>query len=104
MFADRPAVPYRYGLHRDLRTSTMQISRWLAIAILSLTVAVPALADDIRPEARTQVDRPMADEKCIEKCDTQSDKCMQDSGGDSGKVQACDDKYSECLKSCEGGG
>ena len=82
----------------------MQNCRWLAIAILSLTVGVPAFADDIRPEARTLADRPMADEKCIEKCDTQSDKCMQDANGDSGKMQACDDKYSECLKSCEGGG
>jgi len=81
----------------------MQNSRWLAIAILSLTVGASALADDIRPEARTLADRPMADEKCIEKCDTQSDKCMLDSNGDSGKVQVCDDKYSECLKSCEGG-
>jgi hypothetical protein len=45
----------------------------------------------------------MADEKCIEKCDTESDKCMQDAGGDDGKVQVCDDKYSECLQQCEGG-
>jgi hypothetical protein len=82
----------------------MPISRWLAIAIFSLAVGAPALADDIRPEARTLADRPMADEKCIEKCDVQSDKCMQDAEGDSGKVQVCDDKYSECLKSCEASG
>ncbi len=82
----------------------MQKGRWLAVAILSHWVAAPALADDIRPEARTQMERPMADEKCIEKCDAQSDKCMQAAEGDSGKMQVCDDQYSECLNSCEGGG
>ena len=45
----------------------------------------------------------MADEKCIEQCDLASDECMQSAGGDSGKIQVCDDKYSECLKQCEGG-
>jgi hypothetical protein len=45
----------------------------------------------------------MADENCIEKCDLASDKCMQDAGGDAGKTQVCDDKYSECLQQCEGG-
>jgi hypothetical protein len=82
----------------------MQKSRWLAIVILGLTAGAPVLADDIRPEARPLAARPLADEKCIEKCDTQSDKCMQDAEGDSGKIKACDDKYSDCLKSCEGGG
>jgi hypothetical protein len=77
----------------------------LAIALIGFAAAVPAVADDIRPEARAQVEsaRPLADEKCIEQCDIASDKCMQDAGGDSGKVQACDDKYSECLQKCEGG-
>jgi hypothetical protein len=82
---------------------TMPQIRWLAIALLGALAAFSALGDDIRPEARTQQARPLADEKCIEKCDTESDKCMQSSQGDSGKVQACDDKYSECLKACEGG-
>jgi hypothetical protein len=78
--------------------------RWLAIAISCGLGAPLALADDIRPEARALSDaRPMADEKCIEKCDLDSDKCMQDAGGDDGKVQVCDDKYSECLQQCEGG-
>ena len=78
--------------------------RWLAIAMIGCLSAASALADDIRPEARTLSDaRPMADEKCIEKCDLDSDKCMQDAGGDDGKVQVCDDKYSECLQKCEGG-
>ncbi len=78
--------------------------RWLAIAISCCLGAPLALADDIRPEARALSDaRPMADEKCIEKCDTDSDKCMQDADGDAGKVQVCDDKYSECLQACEGG-
>ncbi len=79
-------------------------ARWLAIPLFCCLVASPALADDIRPEARAHSDaRPMADEKCIEKCDLASDKCMQDAGGDSGRVQVCDDKYSECLQQCEGG-
>ena len=77
--------------------------RWVAIALLGSLLAAPVPADDIRPEARTQQARPLADEQCIEKCDTASDKCMQDAEGDSGKMQACDDKYSECLKACEGG-
>ena len=78
--------------------------RWLAIAISCCLGAAPAFADDIRPEARALSDaRPMADEKCIEKCDLDSDKCMQDAAGDDGKVQVCDDKYSECLQKCEGG-
>lgn len=76
----------------------------LTLALASLLIGAPALADDIRPEARTNAEQPLANEKCIEKCDDQSDKCMQDAGGDSGKVQVCDDKYSECLKSCESGG
>lgn len=79
-------------------------TRVLAVAFVVLFAGAPAGADDIRPEARTNAERPLANEKCIEKCDTESDKCMQDAGGDSGKVQVCDDKYSECLKSCESGG
>jgi len=82
---------------------TMPQTHWLAVALLGSMLAVPALADDIRPEARTQQARPLADEKCIEKCDAESDKCMQGAEGDSGKLQVCDDKYSECLKACEGG-
>ena len=80
-------------------------NRIVALALFSVFAAAPALADDIRPEARTNAAAsPLANEKCIEKCDTESDKCMQDAGGDSGKTQVCDDKYSECLKACESGG
>jgi hypothetical protein len=43
----------------------------------------------------------MADEKCIEQCDIQSDKCMQDAASDA-ELQACDDIYSKCLNACEG--
>jgi hypothetical protein len=81
----------------------MHKTRWLAVAFLGSALAAPALADDIRPEARTLDARTLADEKCIEQCDIESDKCMQDAGGDSGKIQVCDDKYSECLQACEGG-
>ncbi len=76
----------------------------LTLALLGSLAAMPVIADDIRPEARTLSDaRTYADEKCVEKCDIESDKCMQDAEGDSGKVQACDDKYSECLQACQGG-
>ena len=85
----------------------MRISPWLAIALVSLVMGVPAFADNL---LLTQVQggpqssaRPMADEKCIEQCDTKSDQCMQAAEGDSAKLQDCDDKYSECLKACEGG-
>jgi hypothetical protein len=82
----------------------MRKTRRLALVLLCSLAGGPALADDIRPEARALSDaRPMADEKCIERCDVASDKCMQDANGDSGKIQVCDDKYSECLQACEGG-
>jgi hypothetical protein len=82
----------------------MRKTRWLAFALLGSFMASGANADDIRPEARALADaRPLADEKCIEKCDIESDKCMQEAEGDPGKVQVCDDKYSECLQTCEGG-
>ncbi len=79
---------------------TMPNNRILAVALASLIVGAPALADDIRPQSDA---RPMADEKCIEQCDTKSDECMQNAEGDSGKLQVCDDTYSECLQSCEAG-
>ena len=84
----------------------MRISPWLAIAISSLVMGAPAYADNLLVQAQGGPQppaRPMADEKCIEQCDTQSDQCMQAAEGDSAKLQACDDKYSECLNACEGG-
>lgn len=76
----------------------------LAFAVLGSLVAAPAFPDDIRPEARALAEsRPLADEKCIEQCDIESDKCMQEAEADPGKIQVCDDKYSECLQRCEGG-
>lgn len=69
-----------------------------SVILALLMAAAPALADDIRPDSDA---RPFADEKCIEQCDTGSDKCMQDAEGDPGKMQVCDDKYSECLQACE---
>lgn len=70
----------------------------LALALAYLWSVSPAWADDIRPESR---DRPFADEKCIEQCDTESDQCMQDAAGDPRKSQVCDDQYSDCLQACE---
>ncbi len=71
--------------------------RWLLALAIAFAMGA-ATADDIRPDADA---RPFADEKCIEQCDVQSDQCMQDSQGDPDKLQACDDKYSECLQACE---
>lgn len=79
----------------------MAKAAWHVAAIAAVCAAGSASADDIRPEARA---RPLADEKCIEQCDLQSDRCMQDAEGDDGKLQVCDDKYSECLQACEGAG
>jgi hypothetical protein len=70
------------------------------VVLALLVAAAPAPADDIRPDSDA---RPFADEVCIERCDTESDQCMQDAEGDQGKMQACDDEYSECLKACEAG-
>ncbi len=42
-----------------------------------------------------------SDERCVEQCDTQSDRCMQDAEGDEDKQKACDDAYSDCLKTCK---
>lgn len=42
-----------------------------------------------------------ADERCVEQCDAESDRCMQETEGDEQKQQACDDAYSDCLKSCK---
>lgn len=78
-------------------------SRWLVLAVAA-ALSAPVVADDLRPENRAPqgaTARPFADEKCIERCDLESDRCMQDSNGDPDKVQACDEKYSECLAACD---
>lgn len=79
--------------------------RWAAFAIAGLLAASAASADDIRPESRLLqtpgAARPFADEKCIERCDDESDKCMAASDGDPDKIQACDNQYGECLAACD---
>ena len=65
---------------------------WLAAMIAALVVAWPASAEDARPQSN---------EKCIERCDVESDQCMADSEGEKGKVEACDDQYSDCLQACD---
>ncbi len=85
---------------------SMRKRAWLAIALSSLVAGFPVFADNLLVPAQDLPEssaRPMADEKCIEQCDTKSDECMQSAEGDSGKLQLCDDKYSECLQACEGG-
>jgi hypothetical protein len=80
---------------------TQRTTRSHAWTLALAAAALPALADDLRPQSDAS---PMANEKCIEQCDIQSDQCMQDAEGDSGKLQVCDDKYSECLQACEKAG
>lgn len=76
------------------------------LALLAATALAggAAHADDIRPDSLRQDARPFASEKCIEQCDTESDRCMADSQGDPDKLQACDEKYSACLQACEDAG
>jgi hypothetical protein len=71
---------------------------WPRLLATALAMTGAALADDVRPEADA---RPFADEKCIERCDVESDRCMADSEGDPDKMQSCDEKYSACLQACE---
>lgn len=73
---------------------------WFGMFLPALAMAGFALADEIRPDADV---RPFADEKCIEQCDAESDRCMADTQGDPDKLQACDEKYSACLQACERG-
>ena len=70
-------------------------ARWLAAWIAVLVVTSPAVAEDARPQT---------EEKCVERSDIESDKCMNASEGDPDKMQVCDDKYSECLKACDANG
>jgi len=65
---------------------------WLPALITGLVMSGPAGAADARPQT---------EEKCVERCDLESDKCMADSEGDPDKMQACDDKYAECLQACD---
>ncbi len=69
--------------------------RWFAALVAALLVAGAASAEDARPQT---------EEKCVERCDIESDKCMSASEGVPDKTQACDDKYSECLKACDANG
>jgi hypothetical protein len=68
---------------------------WLAALIAGLVMTAPTAAEDARPQS---------DEKCLERCDIESDKCMADSEGDPDKMQVCDDQYSDCLKACDAPG
>ena len=68
---------------------------WLATLIAGLVVAGSASTEDAKPQT---------EEKCVERCDVESDKCMADSNGDPDKMNACDDNYSDCLKACDNPG
>ena len=79
---------------------------WLAIALSSLVAGTPAFADNLlmplQDSPQSSI-RPMADEKCIEKCDVDSDECMQDAGGDSGKSRSATTSTANACRQCEGG-
>ena len=82
----------------------MKHFRFHCLALLAAaSFGAAAIADDIRPDALRQDAQPLASEQCIEKCDTESDRCMADSQGDPDKLKACDEKYSACLQACETG-
>ena len=68
---------------------------WLAALIAGLSIAGSAATEDAKPQT---------DEKCVERCDVESDKCMAATNGDPDKMQVCDDKYSECLAACDAHG
>lgn len=73
----------------------MEHCRFLALAGLAAVLAISV------PQATTASEaRPTADEQCIAQCDTTSDQCMAEAGGDENKQQACDDRYTECLNQC----
>ena len=63
----------------------------LAVFATTLVAATVAVADDARPRA---------DDKCVARCDEQSDQCMLDAGKDSQKQRACDSGYDDCLRKC----
>lgn len=71
--------------------SVRKFPAWILVA--GLAIGGFAQAGEPSPE-------PAEDEKCIEQCDVQSDKCMQDAEGDIDKQKICDDKYSDCLQAC----
>ena len=54
----------------------------------------------LRPPANAAEARPQADEECVMQCDRASDECMARAGNDEEKAKACDDRYTECLKTC----
>ncbi len=70
---------------------TCRLHRWLTAAALGLSLAGPALAGD---------DRSGGDEKCVARCDEDSDKCMSAAGKDKQGKAICDEKYSDCLQKC----
>ena len=42
------------------------------------------------------------DEKCVARCDEETDTCMSGAGKDKQKKEACDDSYTDCLQKCGG--
>jgi len=67
---------------------------------VALLAALATLAGGLGSMSASASDaRPMADERCVAKCDDESDRCMATADSEQ-KAKACDDKYSECLKTC----
>lgn len=74
-----------------MRNSTTMGALALGLAY-ALGVASPSWAADESTRA--------GDDKCVQRCDEESDKCMLDAGKDQKKRQSCDANYSECLQKC----
>jgi hypothetical protein len=62
---------------------------FLAILIAGLC-PTPAMASDARPTSS---------ERCVARCDEESDRCMAKADSEA-KAQQCDDEYSKCLEKC----
>ena len=68
--------------------------------VWTLAVLAAALGTSLPMALTASEARPTADEQCVAQCDTRTDRCMAEAGGDENKQQACDDAYTECLKQC----
>jgi hypothetical protein len=77
--------------------NTCRGNRWLQAVALGLLLAGTAQAADDRGGGD---DRAGGDEKCVARCDEESDKCMSAAGKDKQAKTSCDEKYSDCLQKC----
>lgn len=72
-------------------SNTCRADRWFLAVALGLVLGGPAVAGD---------DRAGGDDKCVARCDEESDKCMVAAGKDKQAKASCDEKYTDCLQKC----